>query len=238
MTVNLRTTVSSPTISLPHSNPDDSALPDTYIQIHASIKHSTHPALPVTLSSWRTPLERSLAPEDSSSPVWINSALTNLRSASSPDRYGGPPELGYKVHRRGGFARNLRESWDFITIPSFDSGEEVVVEHRLPVERLQFWKKRDDGYRDEVKPEQGEKWVIGPSEGGLGTFWWRWGDLEGDLKGKEFRNDEWFDGEKRAGEGGGGGSREGEGKEWVESEGENGFGLTMEIENQAEVTFV
>jgi hypothetical protein len=123
----------------------------------------------------------------------------------------------------------LREDWDFITIPSFESGEEVVVEHRLPVEKLQFWKKRDDGYRDEVKPEKGEKWVIGPSEGGLGTFWWRWGDLEGDLKGKKFRNDEWFDGK---------GNGEEEGKEWIESEGENGFGLSMEIQNRAEVIFV
>lgn len=227
--MNLRTTVSSPTISLPDSDSDASALPDIYIQIHASVKSSTHPALAVTLSSWRTPLERSLSPEDTSSPVWLNSALTYLRSTSNPDRYGGPPELGYKVHRRGGFSRDLREDWDFITIPSLESGE-VVVQHRLPVEKLQFWKRRDDGYRDEVKPEKGGKWAIGPSEGGLGTFWWRWGGLEGDLKGKEFRNDEWFEGEK--------GDRGGEGTEWVESEGENGFGLCMEIENQAEVIFV
>lgn len=98
------------------------------------------------------------------------------------------------------------------------------------MEKLQFWKKREDGYRDEVQPEKGEKWAVGPSEGGLGTFWWRWGDLEGELGGKEFWNDEWWDGEKGGGEG--------EGREWVGSEGENGFGLTMEIENEAEVEFV
>ncbi|KAL9630444.1 MAG: hypothetical protein Q9204_004719 [Flavoplaca sp. TL-2023a] len=233
-TLSLRTTVSSTTISLPESDSDAAALPDTYIRIHASIKHSTHPALPLTLSSWRTPLERSLSPEASFSPVWHNSALTYFHSTSNPDRYGGPPGLGYKVCHRGGFARNLRENWDFITIPSFESGEEVVVEHILPVEELQFWKKRDDGYRDEVKPEKGEKWVIGPSEGALGTFWWVWGDLDGDLKEKQFRNDEWFEGETEDGEG----VREGEGKEWVESEGENGFGLSMEIEKLAEVVFV
>ncbi|MCJ1425285.1 hypothetical protein MMC29_003173, partial [Sticta canariensis] len=132
VTLNLRTTVSSPTISLPDSDLDASALPDIYIQIHASVTFSTHPALAVTLSSWRTPLERSLSPEDTSSPVWLNSALTYLRSTSNPDRYGGPPELGYKVHRRGGFGRDLREDWDFITIPSLKSGEEAVVQHRLP----------------------------------------------------------------------------------------------------------
>ena len=231
VTLSLRTTVSTPTISLPDSNSEVSALSDTYIQIHASVKFSTHPALAVTLSSWRTPLERSLTPEDSSStPVWFNSALTYFRSTNNPDRYGGPPQLGYKVHRRGGFARNLREDWDFITIPSLESGREVTVQHKLPVEKLQFWTKRDDGYRNDVKPEKGEHWAIGPSEGGLGTFWWSWGDLEGDLKGKEFRNDDWFDGEKEHGQK--------EGKEWIDSEGDNGFGLTMEIDNQAEVLFV
>ncbi|KAL8787518.1 MAG: hypothetical protein Q9213_002176 [Squamulea squamosa] len=234
--LNLRTTVSSTTISLPKSDADAAALSDTYIRIHATVKQSTQPALPVTLSTWRTPLERSLSSDSSSSsPVWLNSALTYFRSTSDPDQYGGPPELGYKVHY-GGFARNLRDDWDFITIPSFESREEAVVEHRLPVEKLQFWKKRDDGYRDEVRPEKGEKWVIGPSEGALGTFWWRWGDLEGDLKGKEFRNDEWFEG--RTEDGAGKEATEEEGKEWVESEGENGFGLTMEVENQAEVVFV
>ena len=131
----------------------------------------------------------------------------------------------------------MREDWDFITVPSLESGKEVVVEHRLPVEKLEFWKKRDDGYRDEVKPEEGETWAIGPSQGGLGTFWWTWGDLEEDfLKGKEFRNDEWFDGNDGNGETVMEGK--GEGAEWVESEGENGFGLTMEIENEAEVVFV
>ncbi|KAG7007540.1 hypothetical protein G7Y79_00009g026490 [Physcia stellaris] len=138
-------------------------------------------------------------------------------------------ELGYRVHRRGSFARNLREDWDFITIPSLESGKEVIVQHRLPVETLQFWKKRGDGYRDEVKPQKGESWAIGPSEGGLGTFWWKFGDLEGDLRDRGFKNDEWFDGEQETGNY--------NNVEMVESEGENGYGLTMDIENQAEVTF-
>ncbi len=234
VTLNLRTTASPTTISLLDQDANPAAVPDICIQIHASVKHSAHPALPVTLSTWRTPLERSLSPESSSSPVWFTSALTYLRSTSNADRYGGPPELGYRVGQRGGFARNLREDWDFLTIPSLASGEEIVVEHRLPVEKLQFWKKRNNGYRDEVQPEKGEKWGIGPSEGGLGTFWWRWGDLERDLKGKEFRNDEWYD-EKPGNEEEDSQSEE---KKWIESEGKNGFGLTMETENHAELTFV
>ena len=110
--------------------------------------------------------------------------------------------------------------------------EEVLVEHRLPIDKLEFWKKRDDGYRDAVKPEKGEVWSIGLSEGGLGTFWRRWGSLDEDLKGKEFRKDAWFDGEKDNGE------KEEESTNWVYTEGDNGSGLNMQIQNQAMVTFV
>ena len=193
----------------------------------------------MTLSTWRTPLERSLSPEDTLSPVWLNSALTYFQSTSNSDRYAGPPELGYKVGQRGGFARDLREDWDFITVPSLESGKEITVEHRSPVKKLQFWQKREDGYRNEIKPEPGEKWVIGPSEGGLGTFWWRWGDIDGDLKGKEFRNDNWYDEESgdQTAENVNEGRDWDEGRDWVESQGDNGFGRTMKIESRAEVSF-
>jgi len=102
----------------------------------------------------------------------------------------------------------------------------------MPLEKLQFWHLNDDGYRDEVRPHKGEKFVIAPSEGALGTFWWRWGDMEGELKEKKFTSDEWYDGEK------GDKHEDVMGEEWVKSEGENGFGLTMEIENEAEIQFL
>jgi len=66
----------------------------------------------------------------------------------------------------------------------------------LPLEKLQFWHPKDDGYRDEVSPHKGEKFVIARSEGALGTFRWRWGDMEGELGGKKFMSDECYDGEK------------------------------------------
>ena len=137
--------------------------------------------------------------------------------------------MGYRVHRRGFFARNLREDWDFIAIPSLESGKEVAVNHRVPIETLQFWRKREDGYRDEVKPEKGEVWVIGPREDGLGTFWWKFGDLEGNLRDKGFKNDEWFDSEQE--------TEKSNGVDMVDNEGENGYGLTIDIQDQAEVTF-
>ena len=105
----------------------------------------------------------------------------------------------------------------------------MIVKHLVPVERLQFWRKREGGYRDEVKPEKGEVWAIGPSAGGLGTFWWKFGNLEEDLRDRGFKNDEWFDGEQE--------TEKYNGVEMVDSEGENGYGLTLDIENQAEVTF-
>ena len=104
---------------------------------------------------------------------------------------------------------------------------ELVIRHLLPREGLNFISKTGEG--GDVKPERGEKFVVGPSATGLGTFWWRWGDLRGDLAGKKFRADEWW---------GGDGDVEGGQGEWIESEGRNGFGLTMEVENEAEVEFV
>lgn len=56
--------------------------------------------------------------------------------------------------------------------------------------------------------------------------------MEGELGGKKFMSDEWYDGEK------GDKHEEVNGEEWVESGGENGFGLTMETENEAEIQFV
>ena len=112
-------------------------------------------------------------------------------------------------------------------------GRDITVEHFLPREGLRFY--RQGSGEGDAQPEKGEKFVIGPSANALGTFWWRWGDLNGDLADKKFRSDDWYDGEND------GGNRElavGEEGLWLESEGENGFGLTMEVENEAEVEFV
>jgi hypothetical protein len=164
----------------------------------------------------------------------MNSAVTPLRSTKQPAKHAAPPALGYIAHGRGGLTRDLRGTWDFITIPPVGQenegkeNPEVVVRHLLPRDDLRFY--RTDGVQRDVKPEKGERFVIGPSPGGLGTFWWRWGDLRGDLAGKKFWADEWWNG----GEDG----KDCGGEDWVKSEGENGFGLTMEVENEAEVEFV
>ena len=210
------------------------------------MKSSTRPTLPVTLATWRTPLERSSTSHErgeggkdgeegdsSYSPAWLTSALTPLRSTKHPTKRAAPPALGRIAHQRGGFTRDLRGSWDFITIPPAGQGKEgeekreVVVRHLLPRDDLRFY--RTDGVQGDVRPEKGERFVVGPSPAALGTFWWRWGDLRGDLAGKRFQADEWWDGGEDEDDCGG--------ADWVKSEGENGFGLTMEVENEAEVEF-
>ena len=254
MTLNLRTSTSSKTFPLLRTEDLENDAKDFhhlpfYIQIHVSIKSTTRPGLPVTLATWRTPLEREndlkpqhieqqqnpQASEDEempiSSPVWLNSALTPLRSTTDPSKRAAPPALGWVTHRRGGFSRDLRESWDFITVPP--DGRELIIKHFLPRKVLRFYRK--GGEEGDAQPEKGERFVIGPSANALGTFWWRWGDLNGDLANKKFRSDDWYDGKND------GGNQElavGEEGLWLESEGVNGFGLTMEVENEAEVEFV
>ena len=254
MTLNLRTSTSSKTFPLLGTEDSENDAKDShhlpfYIQIHVSIKSTTRPGLPVTLATWRTPLEKEnnskpqhieqqqkpQASEDAevpiSSPVWLNSALTPFRSTTDPSKRAAPPALGWVTHRRGGFPRDLRESWDFITVPP--DGRTITVKHFLPRKALRFY--RQGGGEGHAQPEKGERFVIGPSANALGTFWWRWGDLNGDLADKKFRSDDWYDGKND------GGNQElavGEEGLWLESEGENGFGLVMEVENEAEVEFV
>ena len=94
---------------------------------------------------------------------------------------------------------------------------------------------RQGSAEGDAQPEKGEVFVIGPSANALGTFWWRWGDLDGDLADKKFWSDDWYDGKN---DGDNMEAAVGEEGLWLESEGENGFGLTMEMENEAEIEFV
>ena len=125
---------------------EDAPAPPFYIQVHASVRFSTRPTLPVTLATWRTPLERQLRitptsknhkreegevkeeqegeeeKEPSHSPAWLNSALTPLRSTTHPSKCAAPPALGWVARQRGGFPRDLRASWDLITVPPAGQG--------------------------------------------------------------------------------------------------------------------
>ncbi|PYI03193.1 hypothetical protein BO78DRAFT_399962 [Aspergillus sclerotiicarbonarius CBS 121057] len=65
----------------------------------------------------------------------------------------------------------------FLTLPG--SGEDVVITHEITMKRL--------FERSRLRPEDiqpGEEFQIQVSRGGREIGWWCWGDLDGDLKGK------------------------------------------------------
>lgn len=57
-----------------------------------------------------------------------------------------------------------------------------MVSHDLPLSRI--FQYESDLAREDIKP--GEEYSIRLDPGYVGTMWWCWGDLEGDLKGKKF----------------------------------------------------
>ena len=71
----------------------------------------------------------------------------------------------------------------FITIPAAAAAAPpVVISHDLPLSRIfQF---ESDLRKEDVKP--GEEYSIRLDPRYVGTMWWCWGDLEGDLKEKKF----------------------------------------------------
>ena len=103
---------------------------------------------------------------------------------------------------------------------------EAMIRHIVPRNKMRFSNPKHP--ESSARPEKGEKFAIKPNQRALGTYWWTWGDLEQDLAEKKFRADHWYDGDI---------DREELGEEWVESEGTDGAGLTMEIQNEAIVEF-
>ena len=231
--LNLRTSTSEAFFPLDPNPSDDKPPSPFYVEIRVSIKSSIRPSPPVTLATRLTPLERGLSPkssstneyDESSSPVWINSGLTAFHSKETPGKTVAPFLLGFITCRRSGYSRDLRQSWDFLTIPPMSKGE-IVVRHAVPREKIQFFNPESPPSSD--RPDKGENFAIQPNPRALGTFWWRWGDLEQDLTKKKFRADHWYDGDE---------DEEEMDEVWVDSEEMDGSGLTMEIENEAIVEF-
>ena len=68
---------------------------------------------------------------------------------------------------------------------------EIKFQHLLPTGGLSFRSRDGQPWR----PEKGEKFILGPSLGALGTFWWRFEDLKSDLKDAKFPSDDLWHGE-------------------------------------------
>lgn len=76
-----------------------------------------------------------------------------------------------------------REWLQFVTIPAASAAQPTLtISHDLPLSRIfQF---EPDLSKEDIKP--GESYSIRLDPGYVGTMWWCWGDLEGDLKEKSF----------------------------------------------------
>jgi len=90
----------------------------------------------------------------------------------------------FRVHRArqdGDNATNLAERPDthFVSVPSLDSGGDLVLTHEITSGRL--FAHAEGITREDL--QVGEKYEMGTSERHLGTMWWCWGDLDGDLEG-------------------------------------------------------
>ena len=86
---------------------------------------------------------------------------------------------------------NIADYWDFITIPSMDSGLTFTVQHSIPPKNLL-----------EANLQKGEKYKVELSNKCLGTIWWMFGPDPRGKKGVKLKS--WID-------------RETEPEEWAEA---------------------
>ncbi|KAI2630337.1 hypothetical protein GGS26DRAFT_107048 [Hypomontagnella submonticulosa] len=169
----VKLTTTTPQLSLS----DDNATLD--LKLSLRIASSTQEGRPLTLCVDKTVFQVS-DPEEGGMDMFSRGAFGIIRNAD-PSRRG--ISLGYfKVHEaRRGESSDLRElGYRFITVPG--DGSWVEVTHKLSWERIFRYEEK----RAKTDLEPGEKFEISINRDYLGTMWWCWGDLEGELQGKKF----------------------------------------------------
>ncbi|OOF94031.1 hypothetical protein ASPCADRAFT_131666 [Aspergillus carbonarius ITEM 5010] len=158
------------------------------VLIHPRIVRSTRPGTPVTLLVNDTAFEAS-EPGEWQKAVAFGSLGRGLKSKHDPTRvirfgvvrphYPEPYYNPTSLYGRG----------CFVTLPG--SGEAVVITHEITTARL--------FERSDLRPEDiqsGEEFQLCVSRQGRRMEWWCWGDLEGDLRGKNLHP--WVQGEDSA----------------------------------------
>lgn len=181
--VEVALTTSSPTLSL-STAADDTTEPFRLV-LTVSLDESSRPELPITICTWRTALEprKDLDPNERFSlDTMALGTFSLLECATDPGKTISPGRwLPKYVH--GGPSQNLRDwPWlTWLTIPAKGKGV-VQVTHELPLRRM--FKYESKLTPDNLKP--GEMYRLHIEPGQLGAWWWFWGDLDGDLKGKKF----------------------------------------------------
>lgn len=171
--VEITLTTSSSTLSL--SAADDAKNPFQLV-LTVRIAASSQPHRPITICTYGTVLDQRPGSFD----IMALGAFSPLQCTSDPKK---AISLGlWRVNERHKSpSLDLREhDWlQFLTIPAEGS---VQITHPLPLSRMFKFEKT-------LKPEDlrpGEQYRLRMYNGYVGTMWWCWGDLEGDLKEKKF----------------------------------------------------
>ncbi|KAL8883304.1 MAG: hypothetical protein Q9192_007267, partial [Flavoplaca navasiana] len=167
---------SSPTFSL---SAEDSSAP-LQIIITLRLENSTQPGRAITIRTGGTVFAP--PPEGGGLDTLALGTFGPLISNSDPERRINLGQLKpHHLHTgEGPPSPNLkeREGIQFLTIPADGSAQ---VRHDLPISRI--FEYEGTLTKEDLKP--GDVYHLGINSGYLGTTWWCWGDMEGDLKDKK-----------------------------------------------------
>ncbi|KAH7384513.1 hypothetical protein BKA66DRAFT_462343 [Pyrenochaeta sp. MPI-SDFR-AT-0127] len=122
-------------------------------------------------------------------------ALTNVESQESMTLYSAAYSPSVRPNIKFSWGRDIRESVDFVSIPSLESGESVTLAFELSIQTLRdLWARRS--LKKSSAPEfpftSPGKWrlhFVSKESIGFhhnGIVLWTWGALEGELQGKKF----------------------------------------------------
>ncbi|RYP42999.1 hypothetical protein DL768_010141 [Monosporascus sp. mg162] len=159
--------------------------PNAALDVNLSVRivDSANPGAPITCLVHRTVFQV-FAEGDGGVDMFARGAFGSIRGVDSENNHTERRiSLGlFRVNETMcSDALDLRErGYEFLTIPG--DGSAVTVTHRLDWNRI--FKYEEKLSKEDLKP--GEKFRIGLNKRFIGTSWWCFGDLEGDLKGRRF----------------------------------------------------
>nr|OQO27597.1 hypothetical protein B0A51_05227 [Rachicladosporium sp. CCFEE 5018] len=160
----------------------ETSQPVITINVHLRCTASTRSELPITLQVHGLIFDNM----DTGLDVLAQGRLSWLVATNAIDTDGKPKRLSLgmlRLHYRH-FETDDNEDlrkWpltSFLTVPSLDSGEEVVVS--FPITCKRPFEHGDTKTPEYFKP--GEKYNLGLQEGYMGATWWSWGGLKHELK--------------------------------------------------------
>ena len=164
--IELSISLSSPTVSLSSSDAAD----PFYIIAGASLAYSAKPKSPLTIMCCRCLLDETL-----SHYYW---GLGDFTCTTDPSKRLVDTHGSLRPQNRDEWGADLREEVIFRTIPPVGQGS-FEIKHQITREAMKE--------NTNVKP--GEKYTIALKEPrSARMWWWVFGDLQGNLKGKKFWN--------------------------------------------------